>query len=49
MTKPDEGFDRARNGSEPGQFTDGIQGTYFIVFNADHILPIAIIEYTIKL
>ena len=29
---------------EPGAPKDGIQGTYFVIFNADHILPIAIIE-----
>lgn len=49
MTKPDDGFDSARNGAEsktPG--SNGIEGTYFIVFNPEHILPIAIIEYTIS-
>ena len=48
LTKPADGFDSARNGSDPGAPNDGIQGTYFLIFNADHILPIAIIEYTIN-
>ena len=44
LTKPYDGFDSASNGPEPGKPTSSIQGTYFVIFNADHILPIAIIE-----
>lgn len=38
MTKPDEGYDSARN----------LYGSYMVIFNADAILPLAIIEYTIQ-
>ena len=37
MTQPNDGFDSARNGD----------GTYFVIFNFDHILPVAIIEYSV--
>lgn len=38
MTKPDNGYDSAKNGD----------GSYMVIFNVDAILPIAIIEYTIQ-
>lgn len=38
MEQPDAGYDSARNGD----------GSYMVIFNRDHILPIAIVEYTIQ-
>lgn len=39
LTQPFTGHDSARNGD----------GSYLIIFNADYILPVAIVEYTIDL